>query len=407
MEHRLVQAVGKALDWSGPGSMGTAFARGSLDDPGLCARLLTPGRLLDVIMRRSLEPPQLRIFRDGHELHPDNFLTTGVERRGKAVRMTDMRKLASQLKTGCTVVLDTLDLLDPTMEIACRALQWWSGERVQVNIYLTTHNTAGFDLHWDDHDVLVVQLAGSKTWEVRGTSRPAPLRRDAAQNTEPGTEVLWSGSLHTGQVMHIPRGFWHRATRADRGAGFSLHATFGIAQRTGVDWLNWIADRAREHELFRRDLPRAGEPAARERHHRELAATAAQEMAERSAERFVTEQRREHPPARHVVTRELFGPPREVVCVTAFEPEIRISADRVEVLAGGRRLTAPAAATDALRMLLSGHPVIIDDVTAETRVDARALARRLIEEELCAEATPELCSGYTGLLTAEMCSPTP
>ncbi|MGH3831563.1 MAG: JmjC domain-containing protein [Pseudonocardiaceae bacterium] len=41
---------------------------------------------------------------------------------------------------------------------------------------MTTQNTAGFDLHWDDHDVIVVQLAGSKMWEVRGTSRPAPLR---------------------------------------------------------------------------------------------------------------------------------------------------------------------------------------------------------------------------------------
>lgn len=407
MEHRLVQAIEKALDWSGPDSVGTAFARGSLDDPGLCSRLLTPSRLLDVIMRRSLEPPQLRVFRDGHELHPDNFLTTGVERRGKAVRMTDMSKLAGLLETGCTVVLDGLDLLDSSMEVACRALQWWSGERVQVNIYLTTQDTAGFDLHWDDHDVLVVQLAGSKTWEVRGTSRPAPLRRDAAENTNPSTEVLWSGPFHAGQVMHIPRGFWHRATRADRGAGFSLHATFGITQRTGVDWLCWIADRAREQELFRHDLPRSGGPAARELRHHELAVAAARVMAERPAEQFAAERRREHTSARHVATRGLFGPPREVVCVTAFTPEIQTSHDRIEVLAGGRRLTAPAAATDALLMLLSGRPRVVDEVTAATGVDARVLAHRLIEEGLCAEATPELCSGYTGLLTAEMSSPTP
>ncbi|MGH3831564.1 MAG: hypothetical protein ACRDRS_14155 [Pseudonocardiaceae bacterium] len=92
--------------------------------------MLTPIRLLDIIIRRRLEPPQLRIFRDGHELHPDNFLTTGAERRRKAVQMTDMRKLAELLKGGCTVVLDALNLLDPRVEIACRALQWWSGERV-------------------------------------------------------------------------------------------------------------------------------------------------------------------------------------------------------------------------------------------------------------------------------------
>lgn len=32
--------------------------------------------------------------------------------------------------------------------------------------------------------------------------------------------------------MHIPRGFWHQATRDD---GYSLHATFGIVKRVGVN----------------------------------------------------------------------------------------------------------------------------------------------------------------------------
>jgi JmjC domain len=191
MDHRLVHAVEKALGWSGAGALGTRFAHGHLDDPGLCARLLTPTRLLDLVMRRSLAPPQIRCLQNGSDLHPREYITTATTRRGQAIPMVDTRRLGRLLRNGCTLVLDAADTFDPTMEVACRALQWWARELVQVNVYLTTGEAAGFPLHWDDHDVLVVQLAGRKTWEVRGASRAVPMFRDADPNTEPSQEMVW------------------------------------------------------------------------------------------------------------------------------------------------------------------------------------------------------------------------
>lgn len=256
MDHRLIHAVEKALGWSGPDALGTRFARGSMPDRDLCARLLTPTRLLDLIMRRSLASPQLRCFQDGTELHPNDYLTVATTRRGQNLQMADMRRLGRLLQSGCTLVLNTVGTFEPSMEVTCRALQWWSRELVQVNAYLTTQNTSGFSLHWDDHDVLVVQLAGDKNWEVRSRSRSVPMYRDIAQNRTPSEDVIWTGTLSPGDVMHIPRGYWHQATRTDQGEGFSLHMTFGFVKRTGVDWLTWLADRSRENELFRHDLNR-------------------------------------------------------------------------------------------------------------------------------------------------------
>ncbi|MGH3886005.1 MAG: JmjC domain-containing protein, partial [Pseudonocardiaceae bacterium] len=155
-----------------------------------------------------------------NELHPDACLTQQVTRRGQTLPVANMDCLGQLLRSGCTVVLDALDSFDPTMEIACRALQWWSREVVQVNTYLTTNDAAGFSLHWDDHDVVIVQIAGEKSWEVRGTSRLVPMYRDAEPNREPSNEVVWSGTMRAGDVMHIPRGYWHQATRADLGAGY-------------------------------------------------------------------------------------------------------------------------------------------------------------------------------------------
>src|SRR5437763_7790640 len=136
MDHRLVTNVEQALTWSGPGSLGTDFARGRVPDPGICSRLLTPSKLLDLIMRRALAFPQLRLVDAGQDVHPGRYLKGLPDRRGSSVSVPDMRKLGRLLRSGCTLVLDTVDFFDPTMETVCRALQWWARELVQVNAYL-------------------------------------------------------------------------------------------------------------------------------------------------------------------------------------------------------------------------------------------------------------------------------
>jgi hypothetical protein len=87
VDHYLVESIEKALGWNGPQHLGQGFARGSMADPALCTRLLTPTRLLDVIMRRALSSPQFRCFRGGDELHPDAYLSNTVTRRGQSLSM--------------------------------------------------------------------------------------------------------------------------------------------------------------------------------------------------------------------------------------------------------------------------------------------------------------------------------
>lgn len=401
MEHALVSSIEKALGWSGPKELGTGFVRGALPDAGLCARILNTTKLLDIIMRRSLNAPQLRVFQDGAEIHPALFLDDSVNRRGQGTRSANMRRLGQLLEQGCTVVLDQVDFFDPTMEVTCRALQWWSHETVQVNTYLTTQAVAGFPMHWDDHDVIVVQLAGEKSWEVRGQSRPAPMFRDAEPNNTAPDDVLWSGTLHAGDVMHIPRGYWHQATRTDQGTGYSLHATFGFPKRTGVNWLAWVADQARRTEVFRHDLN--DDVAPEEHQHRwdHLADVATDLIGQHSVQDFLRSHEQEMAGGRHITTRGVFGSPSAVVCTTALRPQLEREGNTVAVTAAGKRIVLADRALPALQLLLSGAPADLDAVESATGLDIGKIVDVLLEEELCAELTPELRSGYTGLVTIE------
>lgn len=401
MDHRLVTNIENALDWSGPEALGREFARGSLPERDLCSRLLTPTRLCDLVMRRSLPAHRLQCLVDGEFLHPNRYLTTATARQGQSV-MADMQRLGSLMKAGCTLVVDQVNTYDPIMEVACRALQWWARELVQVNTYLTTGEAAGFKLHWDDHDVLIVQLAGEKAWEVRPASRPVPMYRDAAPNLDPPSDVIWKGTMRAGDVIHIPRGCWHRATRQKKGDGYSLHVTFGLTKRTGVHWLSWLADQSRREELFRHDIDRAESPSKPPGQPKAFVEAAMALLAQNPVSDFLAARQQQQPPARHVVTHGLFGALSEVVCITEFPPDVRQADDAVTVRAAGREIVFTGSAWPALRPLLSGRPVFIEKVAAETGVDAAALAKVLVDEAICAELTRELALGYSGLLMPEV-----
>jgi hypothetical protein len=400
MEHRLIANIQKALGWTGPELIGQDFSRGHLPDPELCSRLLTPQKLLDLMMRRSMAPHRLQCLVDGEFLHPRRYLAASTARTGE-VPIADMQRLGALVKSGCTLVADQLNAYDPTLEVACRALQWWTRELVQVNAFLTTNQAAGFELHWDDHDVIIVQLAGEKSWEIRGPSRPVPMFRDGAPNLEPSDEMVWSGTLRAGEVMHIPRGYWHQATRQERGDGYSLHVTFGLTKRTGVHWLGWLADQARQQDIFRHDIERWGLAEDRAAQHLALIEAAVRLVTSSFVADYLERRERQQPPSRHVVTHGVFGRPSEVVCLTDFPPAMTLGdEDEVVTVAAplGREIQFKAAALPALRQLLSGRPVAIDKVSADTGLDASVLAEVLLAEGICGELTAELANGYRGML---------
>ena len=393
MDHRLVSNLEKAFGWDGPAALGAALARGHIDDESLPGRLLTPNGLLELVMRRHLENPQLRMYAEGRMLHPTGFLETFISRRRQASGRADMDAVGRVLNEGGTLVLDTVNQFDPTLEVACRALSWWTGELVSVNAYLAVGDTAGFDMHWDDHDVVCIQIAGQKSWEVRAAARPVPMHRDAEPNPEPPEQVLWSGTMEVGDVMHIPRGFWHAATRVGSGDGVSLHLTFGTTRRTGVTWIQHLADAARDNELFRTDLETSEGPQAT------LLTTKLLDLAcDVSAQRYLEDMREAMPPGRHLPYVSAFGPLAGAVAVTEFPPTIAVGRQELEVRAAGKKLTLAGRAERWARILLSGHPVRFDDTTDPAAI---RLAERFIQEGLCAPLTDVSSSGYTGLVPSE------
>ncbi|MDT5157411.1 MAG: hypothetical protein QOH51_1768 [Acidobacteriota bacterium] len=231
---------------------------------GRFARMMPWGRLSKILRRHRLDFPRLRLVRDGKPLPVASYLrhTTGARQKISIPRLKSV-ELTRYLREGATLVLDAVDELCEPVEELARNLELFFREHVQVNLYAGWQTSRGFDLHWDDHDVFILQVAGRKKWSVYGQTRPFPLVNDVLKAEKPAHAPLWEGTLEDGDLLYIPRGWWHVAEPL---AEPTLHLTVGVHNRTGLDLLRWLTERVRACETLRRDLPRFASQAERAAH---------------------------------------------------------------------------------------------------------------------------------------------
>jgi hypothetical protein len=235
--------------------------------PGRFEALLSWAALNQVLQDHRLAPPRLRLARDGGVVPEERYASQRRTRRDVVYPVLEPARLRAELAAGATLVLDGVDQLHEPVRDLAAGLERELGERAQVNLYASWRERRGFGLHWDDHDVLVLQVAGRKRWRVHGATRPAPLHRDVTAPDAPAGEPVWDGHLEAGGVIHVPRGHWHDAMA---GGEPSLHLTVGLVRPTGIDLVEWLADRLRAVDVCRRDLPRRAGPGERRRHGRVL-----------------------------------------------------------------------------------------------------------------------------------------
>ena len=67
---------------------------------------------------------------------------------------------------GATMVLQGLQLTDPVLARVANNLALALDHPVQINAYLSPSAARGLDVHFDFHDVFVLQLEGRKRWRV-------------------------------------------------------------------------------------------------------------------------------------------------------------------------------------------------------------------------------------------------
>lgn len=221
--------------------------------PDKFCHLLPWQTLNEALEQHRLDFPRIRLTRDGERLQPRSYIShSNSGRKRVAVPRLRYDKLTQELNSGATLVLDAVDELFEPLRALAEALELFFHERIQINAYASWKTSRGFDLHWDDHDVFILQVTGRKRWKVHGMTLAYPLAGDPKE-PKPTEPPLWDHILETGDLLYIPRGFWHVAYPLNEP---TLHLTVGVHNRAGLDLMRWLVNRLRSREIFRQDLPR-------------------------------------------------------------------------------------------------------------------------------------------------------
>jgi len=175
--------------------------------PGYYADLLTVAELDAVLQSRQLPAASVNVVNNGVRCPIEEW--SGVETSARGIhRVAIPEKLLGLYASGATLILNHAHGALPALSNACRILTEELGFPAQTNIYITPRGSVGFSKHADEHDVLILQIAGCKEWLVYPPDAPP-------------AEI----QLQSGDLLYVPRGIFHAAKSRDED---SIHITLGL-----------------------------------------------------------------------------------------------------------------------------------------------------------------------------------
>lgn len=216
------------------------------NEPGRFASLLSIASIDRLIAGTDLKEGQIDLADASRNLTRADYLDGN--------RYADRGAIVNHYRKGATIILQQLHALDPVLSRFCAAMEHVFSCHVQTNIYLTPASNQGFRTHYDNHDVMVVQVEGEKLWRFYN-SFATPYRGEGFNsNVHEIGEITHEFLLKAGDVAYVPRGLMHDARTS--GADPSLHITMGIMSKTWAElMLEAVGEVALREPMLRRSLP--------------------------------------------------------------------------------------------------------------------------------------------------------
>ena len=207
-----------------------------------------------ILSSTDLRYPAIRLVRHGPDL-PTNAYTRDLRsRRFVFAGVGDTDRILLEYQRGATILLQRVERSWPPLTALCGNLEQVFYHPVDANAYLTPASSQGLGVHYDTHDVFILQLAGSKHWRLYDAPLRLPLESQPFDQLDVNPGPLSQQiDLHAGDLIYLPRGTFHEALTSTCS---SLHVTVAI---TPHRWADLIADAvavvARQDERFRESVP--------------------------------------------------------------------------------------------------------------------------------------------------------
>jgi ribosomal protein L16 Arg81 hydroxylase len=225
--------------------------------------VLTIGDMNNLLSSLVFRADECKVARGGEIVRSSTYVVPPGERvmERTITDYVDTAALLDWFDQGATLVFSQLNQKWLPLQKLKESLERAMSASVVTNVFLSNHDSQGFSVHYDSHDVFVVQLHGSKIWSIYDSPIELPTKREAfgTRNVTP-RETPTTVTVHPGDLLYIPRGYFHEARTTE---ATSLHLTLGVHPYLWIDYLHDVIGQIGSIAApLRRSAPHGNDPAA-------------------------------------------------------------------------------------------------------------------------------------------------
>lgn len=211
----------------------------------------------ETLLTAGTRAPAFRLVRSGTTLPRSTLCRAAGIGHERVHDVIEPNRVIDEFQRGASLVLQGLHHTHTPISRLVNNLALELNQPVQANAYITPPTESGLDLHFDFHDVIVVQLSGTKTWTIWDpTDRTRFASKEGPRRAQITPSELAEPRIHTtvraGDVIVIPRGHAHTATADGEG---SAHLTIGVMALTNRSLLRALLADAPAAEHLDRSAP--------------------------------------------------------------------------------------------------------------------------------------------------------
>ena len=217
--------------------------------------LLSMERLEQLLaVRPHWSEQNIKLILNSRPVQGEHFLDAAPPGRA---RVADPAKVEMFLRMGASLVGDHVEAIDPTVRGATAMLSEQFAGTAGANVYCSFQGIRAFASHCDLHEVFAVQIEGEKVWQIYENCAEAPVETIHGTDAQGVIDrakgrVLMSVRMQPGDLLYIPRGFFHDALAS---SDASLHLTFGVEPLNGLVLFGLLGQMAKRDARFRAYLP--------------------------------------------------------------------------------------------------------------------------------------------------------
>lgn len=157
------------------------------------------------------------------------------------------------LQDGATMVYNRIDN-EPFVDTIAKQVAQFAQAQTVVSGYLAFGSSSSYRNHWDTRDVFAVQLIGKKHWTISAPNFDMPLYMQQAKDMPhitPSKTVDMEVILEAGDILYIPRGWWHNPMPMNCE---TFHLAIGTFPPNGYNYMEWLMKKIPDIQSIRQNF---------------------------------------------------------------------------------------------------------------------------------------------------------